>query len=162
MMGLFDFLKKKNANSKNEEEIDQNAMVIDTFSAIDEKCEYGDAMEKLNEHERLFYITQTLEQEVNNGGFSQYFYNSSGNFANEMVDAFTRIGALKTAEICKKAVAVFNGQVPVDRDERENLLESLDCEDIFDECDNAFYDYEDDLEALNYAYVMKHRKFFVN
>lgn len=161
-MGLFDFLKKKNANSKNEEEIDQNAMVIDTFSAIDEKCEYGDAMEKLNEHERLFYITQTLEQEVNNGGFSQYFYNSSGNFANEMVDAFTRIGALKTAEICKKAVAVFNGQVPVDRDERENLLESLDCEDIFDECDNAFYDYEDDLEALNYAYVMKHRKFFVN
>lgn len=161
-MGLFDFLKKKNASSKNEEEIDQNAMVIDTFSAIDEKCEYGDAMEKLNEHERLFYITQTLEQEVNNGGFSQYFYNSSGNFANEMVDAFTRIGALKTAEICKKAVAVFNGQVPVDRDERENLLESLDCEDIFDECDNAFYDYEDDLEALNYAYVMKHRKFFVN
>lgn len=161
-MGLFDFLKKKNANSKNEEEIDQNAMVIDTFSAIDEKCEYGDAMEKLNEHERLFYITQTLEQEVNNGGFSQYFYNSSGNFANEVVDAFTRIGALKTAEICKKAVAVFNGQVPVDRDERENLLESLDCEDIFDECDNAFYDYEDDLEALNYAYVMKHRKFFVN
>ena len=161
-MGLFDFLKKKNANSKNEEEIDQNAMVIDTFSAIDEKCEYGDAMEKLNEHERLFYITQTLEQEVNNGGFSQYFYNSSGNFANEVVDAFTRIGAHKTAEICKKAVAVFNGQVPVDRDERENLLESLDCEDIFDECDNAFYDYEDDLEALNYAYVMKHRKFFVN
>ena len=159
-MGLFDFLKKKNANSKNEEEIDQNAMVIDTFSAIDEKCEYGDAMEKLNEHERLFYITQTLEQEVNNGGFSQYFYNSSGNFANEVVDAFTRIGALKTAEICKKAVAVFNGQVPVDRDERENLLESLDCEDIFDECDNAFYDYEDDLEALNYAYIMNHRKFF--
>ena len=159
-MGLFDFLKKKNTNSISEEEIDQNALVIDTFSAIDEKCEYGDAMKKLNEHERIFYITQTLEQEVNNGGFSQYFYNSSGNFANEAVHAFTQIGALKTAEICKKAVAVFNGQVPVDRDERENLLESLDCEDFFDECDNAFYDYEDDLEALNYAYIMNHRKFF--
>lgn len=159
-MGLFDFLKKKNANSKNEEEIDQNAMVIDAFSAIDEKCEYGEAMEKLNEHERLFYVTQTLEQEVNNGGFSQYFYNLSGNFANEMVDAFTQIGAHKTAEICKKAVAVFNGQVPEDREERQNLLESSDCEEILEECDNAFYDYEDDLEALNYAYIMNHRKYF--
>ena len=155
-MGLFDFLKKK----ANTEEVDQNAFIIDLFTAIDERCEYGDAMKKLNEHERLFYITQTLEQEVNNGGFSQYFYNSSGNFANEVVDAFTQIGAHKTAEICKKAVAVFNGHVPEDREERQSLLESLDCEDIFDECDNAFFNYEDDLEALNYAYIMNHRKFF--
>lgn len=155
-MGLFDFLKKK----ANTEEVDQNAFIIDLFTAIDERCEYGDAMKKLNEHERLFYITQTLEQEVNNGGFSQYFYNSGGNFANEEVDAFTQIGALKTAEICKKAVAVFNGQVPEDREERQSLLESLDCEEILEECDNAFFDYEDDLEALNYAYIMNHRKFF--
>lgn len=157
-MGLLDFLKKKSIN--NEDEIDKNALVIDMFSAIDEKCEYGDTMEKLNEHERIFYIAQILEQEINNGGFSQFFYNSSGDFSNEIVDAFTKIGAHKTAEICKKALAVFNGKVPTDREERQNLLESLACEDIFDECDNAFYDYEDDLEALNYAYIMKHRKFF--
>lgn len=157
-MGLFDFLKEKRKN--NEEEIDKNALILDTFSAIDEKCEYGDTMEKLNEHERIFYITQILEQEINNGGFSQFFYNSSGDYSNEIVDAVTKIGAYKTAEICKKALAVFNGKVPTDREERQNLLESLTCEDIFDKCDNAFYDYEDDLEALNYAYIMKYRKFF--
>ncbi len=159
-MGLFDFLKKKSTNNEKQEEIDQNAFVIDTFSSIDEKCQYGDVMKKLNEYERLFFVTQMLEQEVNNGGFSQFFYNSSGNFANELVDAFTKIGALKTAEICKKAVAVFEGKVPEDRAERQNLLETLDCEDILAECDNAFYEYEDDLESLNYAYIMKHRKFF--
>ena len=157
-MGFFDFLKKK----ANTVEVDQNAFIIDLFTAIDERCEYGDAMKKLNEHERLFYITQTLEQEVNNGGFSQYFYNSSGNFANEVVNAFTQIGALKTAEICQKALAVFNGRLPEDREERQNLLENSDCEEILEECDNAFFEYEDDLESLNYAYIMKHRKFFVD
>ena len=157
-MGIFDFWKKKIENS--EEEIDKNALVIDTFSAIDEKCEYGDTMEKLNEYERIFYVVQILEQEVNNGGFFQFFYNSSGDHSNEIVDAFTKIGAHKTAEICKKALAVFSSKVPADREERQNLLESLDCEDVFDECDDAFYDYEDDLEALNYSYITKHQKFF--
>lgn len=48
----------------------------------------GNNIEKLNEHERVFFITQTLEHEVNNGGFSQSFCNSSGDFSNELVDAF--------------------------------------------------------------------------
>ena len=127
---------------------------------ICKKCEYGDDIEKLNEHERVFYVTQILEQEVNNGGFSQFFYNSSGDFSNELVDAFTKIGALKTAEICKKALAVFNGKVPTDRDEREELLDSLDCDDVLSECDDEFYEYEDNLEELNYAYIMEHHSFF--
>lgn len=143
-----------------EENKQQNNFVVDLCAAICKKCEYGDAIEKLNEHERVFYITQTLEQEVNNGGFSQYFYNSSGDFSNELVDAFTKIGALKTADICKKALAVFEGIVPTDRDERDALLNSLDCDEIWDACDDAFYEYEDDLTALNYAYIMQHRDSF--
>ena len=143
-----------------EENKQQNNFVVDLCAAICKKCEYGDAIEKLNEHERVFYITQTLEQEVNNGGFSQYFYNSSGDFSNELVDAFTKIGALQTADICKKALAVFEGIVPTDRDERDALLDNLDCDEIWDACDDAFYEYEDNLTALNYAYIMQHRAFF--
>ena len=143
-----------------DEETERNNFVVNMCDVVCEKCEYGDAIEKLNEHERVFFVTQTLEQELNNGGFSQFFYNSGGDFSNELVDAFTKIGALKTAEICKKALAVFNGKVPVDRDKREELLDSLDCDDMLSECDDAFYDYEDDLEALNHEYIMKYRDFF--
>ena len=124
------------------------------------KCKYGDAIEKLNEHERIIFITQSLEEEVNNGGFSQFFYNSSGNFSNELVDAFTKIGAFKTAEICKKAVAVFGRSIPTDRNEREELLDNLDVDSLLDECDDAFYEYEDDLVELNYTYIMEHSDFF--
>lgn len=77
-----------------------------------------------------------------------------------MVDAFTKIGASKTADICKNALAVFNGKVPTDRDERQDLLDSLECDDVLEACDDAFYDYEDYLETLNHAYIMEHREFF--
>ena len=139
---------------------EKNDLIIQMCDNVCEKCEYGEAIEKLNEHERVFYVTQILEQEVNNGGFSQFFFNSSGDFSNEIVDAFTKIGAFKTAEICKKALAVFNGNVPTDRDAREELLDSLECDDVLSECDDDFYEYEDNLEELNYTYIMEHRSSF--
>ena len=139
---------------------EENNLVVDMYDAVCKKSEYGNNIEKLNEHERVFFITQTLEQEVNNGGFSQFFCNSSGDFSNELVDAFTKIGALKTAEICKKAVSIFSGNIPADRNEREELLDNPDCDDILNDCDDVFYNYEDDLNALNYSYIMEHRAFF--
>ncbi len=157
---VFENIRSFVKNSIDEDNTEINNFVIDMCEAVCQKCEYGDNIENLNKHERVFFVAQTLEQEVNNGGFSQFFYNSSGDFSNEVVDAFTEIGASKTAEICEKALAVFNGKVPVDRDEREELLDDLDCDDVLNECDDAFYNYEDDLEALNYAYVMKYREFF--
>ncbi|MDD6467521.1 MAG: DMP19 family protein [Erysipelotrichaceae bacterium] len=130
------------------------------FETICKKCEYGDDIKQLNEHERVFFVTQILEQEVNNGGFSQFFYNSSGDFANELIDSFIKIGAFQTAEICKKALTIFNGKVLTDRDEREKQLDRLNCEDLLNECDDAFYNYEENLEALNYDYIMKYQEFF--
>ncbi len=171
-MGIFDFFKK-NRDVRNDPvevetddlnidpvEVETDDFVVDVFNSICEKCEYGEHIEKLNEHERIIYITQTLEQEINNGGFSQYFFNSSGDLSNELVDAFTKIGALKTAEICKKALTVFGGNVPADWEERQELLEELDCDDVFDKLDDAFYDYEDNLEGLNSEYIMKYREYF--
>lgn len=143
-----------------DESLEKNNFVVAMCSAVCKKCDYGNGIEKLNEHERVFYVTQILEMEVNNGGFSQFFCNSSGNFSNELVGSFTKIGAFKTAEICKKALAVFNCNVPADRDERNELFDSLDCDDVFEECDDEFYEYEDNLTELNYTYIMEHRAFF--
>lgn len=119
-------------------------------------------MDALNPHERIIYITQTLEQEVNNGGFSQFFYNSTGDFANELADAFIAIGADKTAAICQKALSAFRGAVPTNRAQRQTLLDRMHCDKLWDKCDNAFYEYEDDLESLNRAYILNHPDSFNN
>ena len=142
---------------------DQNKFIIALCDQTSQKCQDGDNMSALNAPERVFYITQLLEMEVNNGGFDQFFFNSSGNFSNEVVAAFTEIGAYRTAEICKKALTALGKAVPADRDERVKMLNaaaSKKVEKLLSECDDAFYDYADDLNALNYAYVMKHKEFF--
>ena len=142
---------------------DTNEFVIAMTAHIAEKAQYGDDVSVLSEAERIFYITQILEMEVNNGGFSQFFYNSSGDFSNELVGAFTAIGANTTASICQKAIDAFGRDIPVDRDERQEMLDELESDEldeILEECDNAFFAYEDDLNELNYNFVVKNKEQF--
>lgn len=142
---------------------DTSDFVIAMIQYLNEKTQYGKDMSVLSNAERIFYITQTLEMEVNNGGFSQFFNNSSGDFSNELVGAFTAIGANTTAAICQKAIDAFGCDIPTDRDERQEMLDELESDkldEIFEECDNAFFAYEDDLNELNYNFVMKNKEQF--
>jgi len=140
---------------------DETNLVVSLGMYIAQKCSYGECMSALSGPERILYITQGLEMEVNNGGFSQYFFNSSGDLANELVDAYLEIGATKTADICKRAVAIFGQAVPADRDERDDFIsDNEEFDEILGQCDDAFLAYEEDLNALTYAYVMQHRDSF--
>ncbi len=146
---------------------DKNEFVISMYLNIAEKCEYGAAMQNLNDEQRIFYITQALEMEVNNGGFSQFFFNSDGCFGDELVSSFEKIGAIKTAEICKNAISVFPDKVPTDWETRQVFLTPDDekeeerMEEIFNECDDAFYEYEDDLLELNYQFIINNKEAFL-
>lgn len=142
---------------------DTNNFIIALTDHVMEKCGYGDSMDNLSHAERVFFITQTCEMEVNNGGFAQFLENSSGNFANEAVDAFQEIGAPKTAEIFDTAVHVLGQELPPDWGGRRELLDELASDEIdriLGECDDSFYQYEEDLNALNYAYVLKNKADF--
>ena len=81
---------------------DTNGSIIDLDNIIGELCEYGDDYEKLTEPQLLFYLNQNLEREVNNGGFNQYFSNSSGDNAHETLLSLKAIGAEKNADNSKK------------------------------------------------------------
>ena len=144
---------------------DKNDFVIAMKEHLDKKTQYGEDMSVLSKEERIFYITQTLEMEVNNGGFSQFFYNSSGDFANELVGAFAAIGANATVAICQSAIEALGCDIPIDRDERQEMLDELEfeyewIEEVLEECDEAFFSYEDNLNELNYDFVMKNKEQF--
>ena len=137
--------------------------VVELGMYIGKKCEYGDKMDRLSAAERVFYVAYTLEAEVNNGGFSQFFFNSSGEYSHEIVDAFTAIGAHKTAEICKKAVESFGVPIPTDRQERFDMLEEYETDkvaELLSMCDGEFYSLDEDLCRLEYDYIMAHRDEF--
>ena len=164
-MGLFDWFKKRRYDAVDDEEwqdeeYEIDTIVEDTFAAIVALCADGERLDALDPHQRILYVTQTLEQEINNGGFTQYFYNSSGDLANELTAALTAIDAHKTVAICQKALSPFKGIVPTDRTERQAAMERMHSDKLWEKCDDAFYEYEDDLEALNRAYILAHPESF--
>lgn len=95
-------------------------------------------------------LIHALEDEVNNGGFHQFFYNSAGDNTMETIQALEAIGAVTMADIVKRAAAKFPGEMPPkDRFARQDiLLESFPQAAAFRELDEEFYDYPDDLSGL--------------
>lgn len=155
------FSKGKLKKIREMDDVNERIMALSEYVA--EKCRFGIKMEKLSRPERVFFITQNVEMEVNNGGFSQFFYNSSGDFAGEMVEAFRAIGAEKTAAICQEALDAMGQQLPQNRAERIALIEAIETDaltEALNACDDAFYEYRDDLNALNDAYVQKNKADF--
>jgi len=137
---------------------EKSEFLTEMYLYLAEKCEYGEKMEALNDKQRVVYITQALEMEVNNGGFSQFFLNFDGAFADELASSFEEIGALKTAEICMRAASIFGEEIPADGDDEEKE-EKLS--ELLNECDFDFYEYEDDLEELNFRFIINNKESFL-
>ncbi len=139
---------------------DLNTRIIKLDNYICQLCNYGDKTEDLTDGQKDFYFNQNLEREINNGGFYQYFFNSSGDFANETIQSLKNIRAEKTADILVEAINQFpDKNVPRDRDKRQSILEAIEQKAVtkWRELDQQFYKYEDDLNALNMEYVEENK-----
>ena len=162
---MLDFLRKKKtekpALSALWEETDEDRFVTALSARMAEKCAYGEDLAALSPAERVFYLTQTCEEEVNNGGFDQLLFNA-GFDLRELPEAFRAIGAPKTADICARALAALGGEVPEDLKARREVLASREGPLAeLRACDEALLRYEEDLAARNAAYVRAHREEFI-
>lgn len=122
-----------------------------------------DGFDALTEPERIAYCVDALEREVNNGGFFQFFENSSGDTAVETVAALEAIGAASAAQLVRRAIAAFpGGTPPVDRDQRLAILDDMpeEARKAWSALDDEFYLYPDDLADLLRRYVTAHRDEF--
>lgn len=103
-----------------------------------------------------------VEAEVNNGGFHQFFNNSSGDNTADTIVALETIGATAMADILKRAAARFpNGFPPKIRSERlAELWNSFSKTDEFWDLDEEFFAYPDDLSGLIAAYKDQFSDYF--
>lgn len=78
----------------------------------------------LSHPKKLYFALGCLEGELYNGGFHQYFSNSSGSHYSYAEEGLIAIGALQTLELLQQAkVELFSsGSVPVDTAERRVSL----------------------------------------
>lgn len=69
---------------------------------------------------RAIYATWLVDAEVNNGGFNQYFFNSSGQYAGEALRGYELLGADEYAAVMRSAIATFE----IDRARLEPFYEA--------------------------------------
>ena len=116
--------------------------------------------QELTVAEKVFVSVWELEAEVNNGGFLQYFFNSSGDIASHCVLALEKIGALNVAALVRQAIGVFGEFEPSsDLDIRRPQVEGFSDEKkkFLDELDQKFFKRPDNLTELLFDFVEKNR-----
>jgi hypothetical protein len=110
--------------------------------------------------ERVLLSVWAATGEIENGGFDQFFYNSSGDHAGEAPGAFRAIGAPGKAAVIEQALALFPGKAPPSaREERIAALDELterEGEELFEALDSAFYAVAESVDDLLAAYVAAH------
>jgi hypothetical protein len=106
-----------------------------------EEQAYGDEPDKfwgwfndLSEPQKVLFPTHWLYCDVLNGGFHQYFANSTGFHAPEAVEGFIALGLDDIAKLVEQAIAVFGEPFPRERRLREEFLRPADW-NIGDEFD---------------------------
>lgn len=110
-----------------------DSIVLAFESALDARKDKG---EKLNDVENTILAIEALEREVNNGGFSQFFYNSSVEYTPTIVASLKAIGCHETGNLAQKAIDtlgvdsldsdVIEERMDPDDDELEEALGNLD------------------------------------
>jgi len=119
--------------------------------------------QSLADSEKALLCVYMLNGEVNNGGFDQFYFNSSGDIAWDTPRALEAMGAMKTANLARQANAMFGDEGPsADRAKRWKQMDALPeaAKKRWDELDTEFFRDEEHLYELLRQYVQTHRAAF--
>ncbi len=132
------------------------------FDLVKRVYESPDGFLKLNSVERTYYAVSCLIGEVYNGGFDQFFSNSSGEVYAFALDGLRLLGANESAALLLRAKEILFGvnDVPSDSTKRNKLMPTAANDDApewqqLDELDKAFYTDQDKLPDRCRAFAIE-------
>ena len=125
-----------------------------------------DVITSLSPGLRAVYSTSLLEDEVNNGGFNQFYWNSSGQFAKESEDGLALIGAKEHLELMREANKIHEQEKPVFEKYKkigtsEAFSKSYGATKL-NTLDDKFYKMKESLSELRIKYIRTHPKEFIS
>jgi len=134
--------------------------IIRIGEIIGKKIEQRDNFENLNEFEKTFIFIDIFENHNTDGGFETFFWDSAGQFSHEILEAYERIGAVKTASIIYDSFLVFN-EIPIPKDERlrRSILSNLKP-DLWNTLDHKFYNCTDNIVLLILEFIKENSNHF--
>jgi hypothetical protein len=133
-----------------------DSLVLAFEQALDQKsARKGES--SLSEEERVILAIEALEREVNNGGYRQFFENSSREYAPIIVLALERIGCAKTTAITQEAIDALNLPAPT-ADAIEAALEGDEPDEELNTCDEAYFKAGEDIAGKLFTFIKTNKK----
>lgn len=144
-------------------------VVFDNLSQrqpIDYEKEYETVM-SWNKSRQAIYMIWLLEGEVNNGGYNQFYFNSSGQFYKHLPDALKLVGANKFADLTKRANDIFEKENPKITQHQDGTLEGFSKsydDNPLNKFDDEFYGLykTENLQQIQLDFIRKHKKEFID
>ena len=137
-----------------------DSLVLAFEQALYQKAERV-GQDGLTEEERVVLAIEALEREVNNGGYAQFFINTSCEYAPMIVDALNRIGCRETAKLTQEVIDVLGIEAPitVEAIDHEMQKENGERDQKLFECDDQYYQTAGDLAGplLEFIKSNKHK-----
>jgi hypothetical protein len=133
---------------------------VDSLVLAVEQALYSKPEPELSEAEWVVLAVEALEREVNNGGYHQFFTNSSHVHTARIVRALELIGCPKVAAITADAIVVLSlpPQYEAGTVEQVALELSDDNRDMLGECDSRYYENDEPIADHLFAYIEQHQQ----
>lgn len=132
-----------------------DSLVLAFEQALQQK-EAREGAAALSPEERAILAIEAFEREVNNGGYQQFFLNSSNEYAAAIVDALEAIGCPRVAATTRGAIAALR----LDSDPSPSAVEAAveaggdGVAEVLGRLDEEFYDIADeDIAGCLFRYV---------
>ena len=134
-----------------------DSLVMALAQALDQKSErLGE--NTLTYEERVILAIDTLEREVNNGGYGQLFVNSSCVYISLIIEALRQIDCPKTAEITHEALLAVQRHPLTDMEIQYGTWENhVDRQEILAECDSLYFGRPENIEESLFAHIKANR-----
>lgn len=135
-----------------------DSLVLAFEQAIDQKADRI-GQDRLTAEEKVVLAIEALEREVNNGGYDQFFINSSKEHTPIVVDALNRIGCADAALLTRQAIDALGieGQVTVEAIDRVMDDDSDERDERLGECDERYYEVVGDLAGPLLEFIKRNK-----
>lgn len=120
-----------------------------------------------NKSRQAIYMIWILEAEVNNGGYNQFYFNSSGQFYKHLPEALKLVGATKFAYLTERANKTFESKNEIITKNQDGTIEGFSKpydDNPLNDFDTEFYGlYQtENLQQIQVEYIRKNKTEFID
>lgn len=120
-----------------------------------------------NKSRQAIYMISRLEAEVNNDGYNQFYFNSSGQFATALPEALKLVGATQFADLTERANSTFEKDKSKITEDQDGTVEGFSKSyenNPLNKFDEEFYKLNEakNLQKIQVDYIRKNKNEFTD